>query len=165
MPTFDWSQFTWPWLVTTLVAAYAAALSSWQAYVTWRDKRVHIRASLNSSMVLFSGPGTEPVDYISLNVSNHGFLAATYSQTCGSIHVKRGGTNRFIVPKPFSDVPNWPHTLQPGTSFFIGFEKDRLYPALRKAGHSFPVQVRGIATDQTGRETRTKWITLTDTET
>ncbi|HYN07177.1 MAG TPA: hypothetical protein VES67_07280 [Vicinamibacterales bacterium] len=150
----------WRWAITTAIAIYAAVLASYHAYIAWRDKRVNIRATLFTSMVAVS-PGSKPVPHLSLVVENHGFLPATFSQTCGSL-VVQGQKNRFLSAKPLTDVPSWPHVIQPGTSFFVGFEKSKLFPELQKAGVTFPARVRGAAVDQINRVYYSKWVNLSD---
>lgn len=155
--TIDWSQIDWKWVFTTMLAVYAAVLSTYrevQARKQWRA-RLKVQLNLNVLALLPGGPTPQ----VQIWVENHGRGDVLFNSPSVSIGVKGYGQT-LVLLDPVCNV-TFPHTLKPGGSFYVMQDRSALAEGLHKMGTANPAKIRALARDAIDRPFYSAWQTVT----
>jgi hypothetical protein len=145
------------WLTTTIIAVYAAGLSTYNAIQKWRESRVAIKVRLYKDYVMAGGVTPDNRSYMMIVVQNHGFRDVDF-HGMGSIEVK-GVKQHFLIPKPITDT-TFPHTLKPNSSYKLVSIQDALIDQLKKDQHTGKRRIRAEIWDALGRLHKSDWLDL-----
>jgi hypothetical protein len=146
-------------LGTLLVALYAALLSTYQAFMKWRESRPQIRVFLKlSDPLLRSRLFEHPTPTLTIRIENHGFRDVTFDALCGRLEVK-GVRTPIVVGKTRLPM-TFPYTLKPNNGFDLVSDVTS-FQQITKRGGFFRWRdrgkVRGVVFDQLSRQFKSKW--------
>jgi hypothetical protein len=145
------------WLTTTIIAIYAAVLSTYNAIQKWRESRVKIKVKLYKDYKMAGGGAPDDRTYMMIIVENHGFRDVDFQNTA-SMEVEGVGPH-FLIPQPITDT-KFPHTLKPNSSYRMVSIQDALVNHLRNDKHTGKRRVRAEVWDALGRVHKSDWIDL-----
>jgi hypothetical protein len=155
----DWLLLHWPgwkWTLTTIIAVYAAVLSTYRELTARRDQAHKVQIKLFTTMVIVRAPGqTEPA--IQIRVENHGRTELTFQNNAISLQVKGVDQWFLLWDLAMTDVTDWPHRLEGGTSYYVMAFKAPLF-ALLHNHHLARVTARAVVIDAIGRQFFSAWV-------
>jgi hypothetical protein len=136
------------WIVTFIVAAWGAALSTYTAFFKDRwQRKTDIRVRLQAALI---APGEDVFDMLSVTVANHGQPKASFGLNL-AFKVKDFKKGLIVVPDALT-ATTFPVTLEHGQSYKLLAYADVLAKLLKKEGLSGTVEVSAVVSDNLGRE-------------
>src|SRR5260221_2751820 len=117
----DWLLQHWPvwkWIVTTIIAVYAAVLSTYREVMSRRDHTPKVLVRFIATMVIVRGPGNS-ANAVQVRVENHGRNELTFANNAISLQVKGVDQWFLLWDLAMTDVTDWPVRLQPGASYYV----------------------------------------------
>jgi hypothetical protein len=159
--TIDWSMIEWKWIITRLLAVYAAAVSTYREVSARRQWTPKVKVKLSLDIVALME--SETIPHVQIWVENHGRCDMLFNSNSISVAVK-GATTAWLITDPLTNV-SFPYTLKPGGSFYFMKEKAPLIAALRNAhAGEASVELRAVIFDALSRPFYSEWVTVPLTE-
>jgi hypothetical protein len=164
MPTVDWSHVDWKWVFTTLLAAWGACLSTYQAWTKRRETKTDVRVSLNLNVVR-AGGRSHGERFIRIDVRNHGFRPVTFAQSCSCLEVD-GLDRKLALPIPITQT-TFPVTLASGQAFtmlamYVAVAGELVKHEQKLGGMTVSLAsaglIRAVVWDQLSQEFRSDWV-------
>jgi hypothetical protein len=147
----------WRWIITALVAAYAALVATYREFAARRERAIDVRIQFFTSMVVLLGDQMTP--HVQVRIENHGRPEVTFDSNCASLEW-RGGTTRLLLWDCIRSVQQWPHRLSGGSSFYVMAPTAPLRELLRTHDVYQNADLRAVVSDAIGRQSFSNWVTL-----
>ena len=129
-------------LITVIVAAYGALLSTYVFIVQRLDKRKHVKVSLSMGFLVFA-PNLSDTQLL-LQAANAGHRTVTLTGWC----VRPPGNEQILMPMSNSN-PTFPCELADGKSATCWLEAKEVAMLLYNKGYRGTVRLRGEVRDAT----------------
>lgn len=149
------------WFVTTLIATYAAVVSTFQAFIKeWWVHRPRIKLMFYQAKQV--GGGVAAVETLALNVINNGYQArkihSSISFEIKELMSKRKGAVALVTTPQFVKQP--PEILPSSDSFIMFFPQHLAVDDAREGGLRGSFHVRAFIQDGTNKRFNSKWLKL-----
>jgi predicted transglutaminase-like protease len=141
-------------LVTILIAAYGAILSTFIFYKEQQKNKRKIKVNISTGYTAYVHGLSNFM--VLLEFINPGFKTVTIN----SPELKIFDGKNIIMPVPNSNVA-FPHSLEEGKSVHVWIDIEDLQKELIQAGYRDTVKLKGAIRDQTGKKFYSrKWLKI-----
>lgn len=144
----------WPTIVTAVVAVYGALLSTYNLYVSLREKRRKVSITFSEGLLTYSSGVLDEV-MLFITISNPGFRSVSINAP----YIKLPDNKTVVFPDPASNV-SFPHELKEGKSCMLWTGRDNLAGMLLQKGYAGQIRLLAEVKDETGEVYSSKkaWI-------
>ena len=150
------------WVLTTVIATYAAVVATIQAFKDEWLHRPRIRLILYPSLMGVPGSGLAPVEMLSLNIINEGYKPRRIYPSV-SYQIKEAPEDKktqAAIPMAIDWVGDTKNLLQPSDFFTAHFARNLVVDSAREYGISGAFHVRAFVQDGTNRRFDSGWVKI-----
>ena len=150
------------WVLTSVIATYAAVVATIQAFKDEWLHRPRIKVILYRSLMGVPGSGVAPVDTLSVNIINEGYKPRRiYPSISYQIKEAPGDKkDQAAIPMAIDWIGDTTNLLQPSDYMSGTFPRRLAIDSARECGVTGDFHVRAFVQDGTNRRFDSQWLKI-----